>query len=126
VLGEQLRLDLTELGKARLQYLGNALMVLLARTAQQGLIGCLLNQDVLETVRRLGRQSLLVQELCLHQLLQPPLQGRLVPRRDGLQQDIGEFAPQGRPELRQALHGRQAVQSCHQRVVQRGGNGQWG
>ena len=59
-------------GKRRLQDLRNALMVLLARAAQQRLIGSLLDQRMLEEVRRLRRQPLLVQELCLHQLLQPP------------------------------------------------------
>jgi len=68
----------------------------------------------------------LVQELCLYQLVQPPLQGLLVPWRDRLQQFIGKLAPQRRPELRQALHRCQTVQSCHQRVVQRRGNGQRG
>ena len=99
-------------------------MVLLPRAPQQGLIGCVLDQGMLKEIRRLRRQPLLVQELRLHQLLQPPPQGALVPRRDGLQQLIGKLAPQRGPELRQALHRRQAIQPRHQRVVQRGGNRQ--
>jgi hypothetical protein len=55
VLGHQLRLGLADLGKAGLHYLGNALMVLLAGAAQQGLIGGLLDQRVLEAVCRLRR-----------------------------------------------------------------------
>ena len=69
---------------------------------------------MLEAVRRLRRQPLLVEELRLHQLVQPTLQGALVPGGDGLQQVIGKLAPQRRPELRQALHRRQAIQPCHQ------------
>src|SRR5262249_34395023 len=58
------------------------------------------------------------------QLLQPTPQGLLVPRGDGLQQLIGKLAPQRSPELRHALHSRQAIEPCHQRVVQRGRNRQ--
>ena len=56
VVREQLRLCLADLGKARLHHLGNALMVLLAGTAQQSLIGRLLDQGMLEGVGRLRRQ----------------------------------------------------------------------
>ena len=101
-------------------------MVLLAGALQQRLVGRVLDQRMLEAVRRLRRQPLLVQELRLHQLVQSPVQGVLVPRGDGLQQFIGKLAPQRRPELRQALHRRQAIQPRHQRVVQRGGNRQRG
>ena len=79
---------------------------------------------MLEEIRRLWRQPPLVQQLRLHQLVQPPLQGLFVPGGDGVQQGIGKLAPQRRPELRQALHRGQAVQPRHQRVVQRGGNRQ--
>jgi hypothetical protein len=99
-------------------------MVLLARAAQQRLIGRVLDQGMLEEVHRLRRQPPLVQELCLYQLVQPPLQGLFVPRGDGVQQGIGKLAPQRRPQLRQALHRRQAIQPRHQRVVQRGRNRQ--
>jgi hypothetical protein len=79
-----------------------------------------------EEIRRLRRQTLLVQKLRLHQLLQPPAQCLLVPRSDGLQQFIGKLAPQRGSELRQALHCRQAIQPRHQRIVQRVRNGQGG
>ena len=64
VMGQQLGLGLAELGKARLQHLGNTLMVLLPRTLQQGLIGRVLDQGVLEEVRRLWRQPPLIQKLA--------------------------------------------------------------
>jgi hypothetical protein len=84
VMSQQFGLRLAELGKARLHHLGNALMVLLAGAPQQGLIGRVPDQGVLETVGRLGWQSLLVEKLCLHQLVQTLSQGPLVPGRDGL------------------------------------------
>jgi hypothetical protein len=124
VMRQQLGLSLTDLGEACLHHLGNVLMVPLAGALEQRLIGRVLDQGMLEAVRRLWRQTLLIEELCLHQLLQPPLQGALVPRRNGLQQGIGKLAPERRPELCEALHRRQAVQPRHQRVVQCGGNRQ--
>src|ERR671922_2453505 len=53
VMGQQLGLRLAALGKMCLQHLGNTLMVLLARAAQQGLVGGVLDQRMLEAVRRL-------------------------------------------------------------------------
>ena len=41
-------------------------MILLAGAPQQGLIGRILDQGMLEAVRRLRRQPLLVQELRRH------------------------------------------------------------
>ena len=123
-MGQQLGLGGAEVGKLRLQHLGNALMVLLAGAAQQGLIGRILDQGVLEAIHGLRWQPLLVEEFRLHQLLQPALQGRLVPRRDGLEEGIGKVASERRSELCQAFHRCQTVQPCHQRVVQGGGNRQ--
>ena len=54
------------------------------------------------------------------------MQGLLVPGEDRLQEFIGKLAPQGRPELCYSLYRRQAIEPCHQRVVQRGGNRQGG
>jgi hypothetical protein len=48
-------------------------MVPLSGTLEQGLIGGILDQGVLEDVRRLGWQPLLIEELRLHQLLEPML-----------------------------------------------------
>jgi hypothetical protein len=92
-------------------------MVLSPRATQQGLICGILDEGMLERIGGLWWQPLLIQELRLHQLVQPLLQRPLVPGRDGLQQLIGKLASQRRPELRQALHRRQAVQPCHQRIV---------
>jgi hypothetical protein len=84
VTGHQLGLRLGNFRKLRLQDLGNALMVLLPRTPEQRLIRRVLDQGVLEEVRRLRRESPLVEELRRNQLVQPLLQGLLVPRGDGV------------------------------------------
>jgi hypothetical protein len=79
---------------------------------------------MLEDIGRLRRQPPLVQEFRRHQLVQPLLQGALVPGGDGLQQGIGKLASERGPELCQALHRCQAIEPRHQRVVQGGGNRQ--
>ena len=56
VVRQQLGLRLDDLGKLRLQHLGNALVVLLPRALEQRLIGRLLDQRMLEDVRRLRWQ----------------------------------------------------------------------
>jgi hypothetical protein len=68
-MGKQFGLRLAELGKARLQHLGNVLMVLLPGTPEHRLIGGILDQGMLEAVRHVRRQPQLVQELRRHQLL---------------------------------------------------------
>jgi hypothetical protein len=64
--GQQLGLGLADLGKARLQHLGNVPMVPLAGTLEQGLIGGFLDQRVLEDIRGLRRDTQLVQEFRRH------------------------------------------------------------
>jgi hypothetical protein len=67
----QLGLGLGNLWKSCDEYLRNALMVLLARAPQERLIGGILDQGMLEDIRGLGWQPLLVEELRCHQLLEP-------------------------------------------------------
>jgi hypothetical protein len=80
---QQFRLGLNGVRKLRLQHLGDTLMVRLPCAPQPRLIRRVLDQRVLEDVRRLRRQPLLVQALRRYQLVPPLPQGRLVPRRDG-------------------------------------------
>jgi hypothetical protein len=69
VVRHQFGLRLGGLGTVGFEHLGNVLMVLLAGAAQQGLIGRLLDQGVLEKVRGLRRHPLLIQELRFDQLV---------------------------------------------------------
>jgi hypothetical protein len=66
VLGEQLRLSFRDLGKVFGQHLGNALVVLLARTFQERLIGCILDEGMLENVPTAWRQTALVDKLSVY------------------------------------------------------------
>ena len=86
VLRQQLGLGRDRLGKLGFEHLRNLPVVLLARALEQRLIGHVLDQRVLEEIRRLGRQPPLVQQLRHHQLVQPLLHGLRVPRGNGLEQ----------------------------------------
>jgi hypothetical protein len=61
---QQFRLGLHRLGKLRLQHVRNALVILLTCTLQQRLIRGILNEGMLEEVRRLRQESPLIQQLC--------------------------------------------------------------
>jgi hypothetical protein len=101
VLRQQLRLSLRNIREALGQYLGNALMVLLACTPQERLIGCILDEGVLEDVPATRRQTALIDQLSVYQLAHPLLQRCLVYQRDGLEQLVRELPPEDSAELSQ-------------------------
>src|SRR5882672_5517940 len=68
VMRQQLRLGLDGLWKLHLQYLCNALVILLAGAFKQRLIGGLLDEAVLEAVGRLRWYPPLIEQFHLHQL----------------------------------------------------------
>src|SRR5712671_6188608 len=78
VMRQQFGLGLGGLGKARLQYLRNTPVILLASTPQQRLIRSVLDESMLEHVGRLRRHTPLVHELCVYELLQAMLQHGVV------------------------------------------------
>src|SRR5215475_5227332 len=125
VMRQQLRLGLDGLRKAGCQDLPNALMILLPGASEQRLIGCLLDEDVLEHVGSLGRCAMLLEELGLDELMQLALQGRLVKMRDGLEQLKAELPPKHGAQLRNAFGREESIEPGHERVLQRGGNCQW-
>src|SRR5436309_6379 len=90
--------------------------------AQQGTVGGVLNEGVLEKIRGLRRQSPTKQEARLGQLRETGLQLRLRALRHMLDQVVAELAPQQRADLRDFLCGRtETIEPRHQRGVQRGG-----
>ena len=80
------------------------------------------DQGMLEQISRLWRQTALVEQLGVDKPGQSFLQQRLVQRCHGLEQLIRECSSQDRPQLGHGFDRRQAIQSGHERVVQRGGN----
>ena len=71
VMGQQLGLRLADARESAPPRPGQCADGTAAGCSQQRLIGRVLDQGVLEEIRRLRRQPLLIQELRLHQLLQP-------------------------------------------------------
>src|SRR5262249_46136056 len=67
MMRQQFRLSFSRLWELGFKHQGYALMVLLPRAPQQGLIRRVLNQRVLKDIRCLGWQPSLVDNLCLDQ-----------------------------------------------------------
>ena len=65
---QDLGLGFGGLGKPLRQHQRNPLVKLLPPTLEQRLIGCFLDQCVLENIRRVGGHSPLIQQLSLHEL----------------------------------------------------------
>jgi hypothetical protein len=62
-------------------------------------VGLFLDERVLERIGRQRGLPPLVEEFGLDQARQGRLQGRIVQRRDRLEELVGKRPPQGRPEL---------------------------
>src|SRR5262249_30733029 len=105
MLRQQLRLRYRHRGKLRLQYLRNARMVLLARPAQQRLIGDVLGEDMLKRVVGLWHEARFIEKLGRLEVREIPLEAFLRSLSDRLQEGHGElFANHGR-SLQEALGG---------------------
>ncbi len=92
---------------------------------QRGVSG-VLHQRVLEDVGRVRRRAASLDQLRRDELGEGVLQSAWLSRRDRLQQPIGEFPSDRRPDLRDLLDRSETIQAGHQRVLQRRGNRQWG
>ena len=68
----------------------------------------------------------LIEQLRLHQLRKPLLERGVVQRRQGFERGIGKLPPQHGAQLRHFFAHRVPIQPRHQRILQRGGNGQGG
>src|SRR5262245_65410696 len=100
---QQLWAGLDGLRKAGCEDLPNVLMILLPGAFEQRLIGCILDESVLEHVGRLGRGTMLLEELGLDELMQFTLQGRLIEMRHSLEQLKAKLPPKHRAQLRNAF-----------------------
>ena len=110
VMCQQFGLCRNDLRKSGFQHLGNALVVVLARTLQQRLIGDILDQCVFEEVGGLRRHASLIEEFGCDEALEFALQRLLIELSDGykgLQEGIGEVPPQRGAQLGETLCGHQ-------------------
>ena len=69
-MGHQLGLCLCCVWKLCFQHGSYLLVILLAFALEQRLIGRVLNQRVLEEIRRVWRHAALVQQLCVNELVE--------------------------------------------------------
>jgi hypothetical protein len=90
---------------------------------EQRLVGCVLNQGVLEQVRRLRGAPLGKQDLRLDQLGQLAAQLRFIQGANGAEQLIGKLAAKGRRDLDHVANAAHAIEPGQQEVVQCGGDG---
>ena len=122
VMGEQFGLGLDDVGKMLAQRLRDLLMQDLPPALEQAFVGGVADQSVLERVAR-GRQLAGAEdELRILQLRERGPQRWLVVADDGVQQGIGEFAPNRRADLRDVLNRGEAIEARHQRILQCRGN----
>jgi hypothetical protein len=114
---EQLGLGFDNTRKPLLEHLREASVQLLASGLEQGLIGGVLDQGVLETVGRVGRAAAAKHELGADQLVEPAFQLLLRPVGDCGDELMGEFAADHRADLGKLLDRGQPVEPRHQRIV---------
>jgi hypothetical protein len=81
---------------------------------EQGFVGGVLHQRVLESVARIGRRARAEQQLRHFELRQCRAQRRLVAAGNRAQQRIGEFTADRGTDLRDLLHRRQPIETRRQ------------
>jgi hypothetical protein len=81
------------------QDFGDAAVQNLASALEQILIGCALNERVLETIVCGGREPLHQQDVSVRELFQRGLQRRITYTGDLTKKFVGEVAPNDRPNL---------------------------
>ena len=99
MMGEQFGLALDEIGEILFEHRGNASVQLLAPGPQQGAVGGVLHQRVLEQVGGVGWDASTEQEARLGQLGESGSQLRFRPLRHPFNQVVAEFAAQDRANL---------------------------
>ena len=95
----------------------------LALALEERIVGRVLHQGVLEGVDRLGACAPSKHQLGLNQALEREVELRLLDRRYRSQEFVGELPSNASTDLGDLLYRGQAVQTRHQRIPQRGGNG---
>ena len=99
-------------------------MGLPAHAPEYRLVGGLLDEGVLKPVDGPRRLPALIQQLRRDKRGQVALQRRVLQGRDGAQQGVGKLAPERGAQLRHPFGTPQPVEPGHERLVQRGRNGE--
>ena len=109
--------------EARLDHAGDLTVQLLPAALEQRVVGRVLYQRVLEGVNRIRRRAATEGQSGRGQLRESVVELGLRHRRDRGDQLVAEFASNRRPDLGDLLHRHEPIQPRHQRVSQRGRNG---
>ena len=118
-MGEQFGLALDEIGEMLFQRRRDARVQFLPSPAQQGRVGSVLHQRVLEQVGGMRSDAAAKQQSRIAELIQRGLQLLLRTLRHRLDQFIGKLAAEHRADLRNLLGGRpEPVEASHQRGMQ--------
>ncbi len=120
VVGEQVRSSLGLAGEACLQGLGDAAVQQLARTPQQGAVGDILDQGVLEHIGRVRPRAPAENQVRLDQLAQGVVEVGVRALGDRRQHGPRELPADGRADLRDLLDRRQAVEPGQERGLEGG------
>ncbi len=125
---QQLGLGLSGVGKVHGQHLRNALVELLPGAPEQRLVRRVLDQCMLEHVRRLWGHTSLCDQLGIDKLRERPLKRRLIQRRYSLHQVIAKVRPMTAPScatsFAAARRSNRAISaSCRVAGIANGGKG---
>ena len=113
-MGDEFRLGRRDRRELIAQGIGDLPVQDLPPALEQGFVGRVLNQRVLEGVARIGRRAGAEQQLDFFELRQCGAQCRLVAAGDRAQQRVGEFPADRGADLRDLLDRRQPVEARRQ------------
>ena len=105
-------------GSAAPPDLRGAAMKPLTAALEEAVVGCVLDQRVLETIARLRRDAVNEQDVGFRETLERGLQRRLFDFRDVAQEQIGEVTSKHRADLRRLTRGPEPVEARGERVLQ--------
>jgi hypothetical protein len=113
-MGDEFRLGRRDRRELAAQGIGDLPVQDLPPAPQQGFIGCVLDQRMLEGVARIGRRASAEQQLRFFELPQCRAQRRLAAAGDCAQQRVGKFAADRGADLRDLLDRRQPIEPRRQ------------
>jgi len=113
-MGDEFRLGRRDRRELSAQDISDLTVQDLPPALEQGLVGGVLDQSMLEGIARIGRRARAEQQFRLFELHQCRAQRRLVTAGDRAQQRVGEFAADRGADLGDLLDRRQPVEARRQ------------
>ena len=113
-MGHQLRMRFDNLRKVLVQRIGDLAVEPQALAVQQTRVSCFLHERMLEDIRRIRRLAAGKDQFRRAQLSECRLQRSAGSRRDGGEQAIREFTPEGGTDLCDLLNGGEPIETRDQ------------